>query len=508
MTDDRVEQWQIRKPAVVTDRGVVTSQHWRAAAAGAEALRNGGNAVDAAVTTALALQCCEPWMSGLAASGYMLVCERSGAVMVVEFTGQCPLEVDPDRYLLDPAGGTSFLGLPRVLDDRNVVGWEAACVPGAVAGLSTALDRWGRLGWERALAPAIDMADQGIAVDWHATLAIALAYGDLVRDPAAGLVFLPGGSPPAPGTSLANPALARTLRTLADLGPDAFYKGPIGERLLDDLRAGGSALSEADLTGCRASVHAPEWGTHGAARIAVAPETSGGHRLLDALDGLDGVQPTPEGFVAIAAALQSAFARHGERVRSPEPEGGSTTQVNAVDADGMLVCLTFTLLNRFGARVMSPSTGILLNNGMAWFDPRPGRRNSLKGGRRAPNNMCPIIAQHEDGAPWFALGASGGNQIVPALTQIAAFLIDAGMDLESAMHHPRIDTGPSTTVRAQPALGDLVLSALRQAYETVEAHPTVFPRLYASPSAIVLTPDGRHHALAEIGYPSAGMAVG
>ncbi len=508
MGTDRVEQWQIRKPAVVTDRGVVTSQHWQAATVGADALRDGGNAVDAAVATALALQCCEPWMSGLAASGYMLVGERSGAVMVVEFTGQCPLSIDPACYPLDPAGGTSFLGFPRVQNDRNVVGWEAVCVPGAVAGLSAALDRWGRLGWDRVLAPAIDMADRGIGIDWHATLAIALAHADLVRDPAAKGVFLPGGSPPAPGTRLANPSLARTLRTLAEAGPDAFYTGVIAGCLLDDLRAGGSAIAEEDLAGYRASIHAPDWGTHGPARIAVAPHTSGGRRLLDALGALEGVQPTPEGFVAIAAALQSAFARHGDLMRAPSPEGGSTTQVNAVDADGMLVSLTFTLLNRFGARVMSPSTGILLNNGMAWFDPHPDRRNSLHGGRRAPNNMCPVIAQHRDGDPWFALGASGGNQIVPALTQIVTFLVDAGMDLDGAMHHPRLDTGPSAKVRAQPDLGEPALAALRQAYEVVETHPTVFPRLYASPSAIVLAPDGRRHALAEIGYPSAGMAAG
>lgn len=509
MTFDPTEQWQLRKPASVGDGGAVTAQHWRAARVGAAVLENGGNAVDAAVSTALALQTCEPWMSGLAASGYCMVRTGGGRVTVIDFTGVAPAAADPDQYPLDPGAGPSFLGFPAVVDNRNVVGWGAVCVPGAVAGLSATLDRFGTIGWDSALAPAIDLADHGMVVDWHATLAIALAAADLGRDPPARATFLPDGVPPAPGRRLPLGALARTLRTLADRGPDAFYRGPVAEILVADARAGGSVIDAADLDAYRPVIGDAQWLDRSTGRIAVAPATSGGQRLVDTLTAIDGTAVDADGFVALADALHAAFAAHRRRLgHGGEPRDGSTTHLNVVDRDGMMVAVTFTLLNRFGSRVMSPGTGILMNNGIAWFDPRPGFGNSLAPFRRGANNMCPVLAERPEGSGWFALGASGGNQIVPALAQLIWFMMEGGLSVEAALHAPRIETGFSPAVRAYPDLDPAVLAALEARFAVTRHQPVVFPRLYASPSGIEIGRDARRIAQAEIGYPSAGTAAG
>lgn len=508
MTFERTEQWELRKPALSSVGGIVTAQHWRAAQVGGQVLDKGGNAVDAAVATALALQTCEPWMSGLAASGYCMVREPAGEVSVIDFTGVTPAKTNVAAYPLDSEAGSSFLGFPAVIGNRNVVGWGAVCVPGAVAGLSAALDRFGTWGWDAVLAPTIDLVDQGLVVDWHTTLAIALAAADLGRDAAASALFMPNGVPPSPGQRLPFTGLAETLRTLADHGPDAFYKGPIGAALVADARDGGSEITEDDLSAYAPTIAPPQWLGRSLGRVAVPPITSGGQRLIDTLQAMDGISVGADGFVAMADALQTAFAAHRRRLGHGEPDGSSTTHLNVVDGQGRVAVITFTLLNRFGARVVSPRTGMLMNNGMAWFDPRPGFANSLAAAKRGANNMCPVIAERPDGSPWFALGASGGNQIVPALAQLIWFLMEGQQSIEEAMHSPRIDTGFSASVRAYPTLDPAIVTALSQRFAVTLNQPVVFPRLYASPSGIEVTEAGMRLGQAEIGYPSAGMVGG
>lgn len=502
---ERTERWQVRKAAVVTRGGVVTSQHWRAAEAGAGVLRQGGNAVDAAVATALALAACEPWMSGLAATGYLVVRQPDGACHTVAFPARSPLGLDPGRYPLAPVQAQTAHGLPNVLDDRNVLGWEAVCTPGAVAGLGLAAAAFGRLEWDRLIAPAIDLAARGLAVDWPATLTIAATHADLSRDPVAARVFLPGGSPPLPETHLPNPALLDSLRLLAEDGPLSFYTGRLAERLLADLAEGGSAIRAGDLSRYAATVEAPQTGPIPGGRLHVPAGTSGGQRLLDALAPMAGRQLDAAGYAAMATALRHAYDRHRARMGIPEPASGCTTHVNVVDAEGRMVALTFTLLARFGARVMGPRTGILMNNAMGWFDPRPGRAGSIGPDKVAFSNMSPGIAEDAAGAAWFAFGASGGNQIVPALAQIAWFL-GCGLGAEAAMHHPRIETGLGSAVRAMPDLAPGILAHLRADFDVTVTQNTVFPRLYASPSVILAGPHGAE-AMAEVGLPSAGMAA-
>ncbi len=197
----RVERGIYRKVAGVSERGVVTSQHYAAAEAGAAVLAAGGNAVDAAVTAAFTLQTVEPWMTSLAACGYMLVAQPDGKVEVVEFTGRVPSYFDEEFYKPDPSIKT-FIGHPASIDNRNVRGFTAAVVPGCVRGFAEALKRYGTIGFDRALQPAIERARKGMYVDWHTTLAIAIAEGELGRDPGARSIFLPSGHAPEPGVTL------------------------------------------------------------------------------------------------------------------------------------------------------------------------------------------------------------------------------------------------------------------------------------------------------------------
>ncbi len=504
----RVERSTTRKMPGVSPKGVVTSQHFVAAEAGAAVLRDGGNAVDAAVTAAFTLQTVEPWMTSLAACGYMLVAQPDGTVDTIEFTGRVPSSFDADFYRPDPTIKT-FIGHPASVENRNVDGFTAAVVPGCVRGFAEALKRYGTIGFDAALAPAIERARKGLVVDWHTTLAIAIAASGLAKDEGARSVFMPDGYPPEPGTVLPLTALAETLETLAKDGPDALYGGTIGQKLIADLQAGGSFMTLDDLAAYEARLYPARSMTLQDKTVHVAGETSAGQRLFDALAFFDktrGVGPVDAGFfTAMSQALWESFGAHRRRLNPAETTNKtSTTQVNAVDSEGRMVAITFTLLNRFGARALSSSTGILLNNGMSWFDPTPGRANSLTPNAYAPSNMCPVVLTDSDGT-FAAYGAAGGNQIVPSLAQLTGMVVHAGMDIEDAMNTPRMTTGPHADIIVNVDMPADYIAALSQIAKVKAAAQVVFPRPFAAPGMV-----GRRGesfiGMADTTYPAAYAA--
>jgi gamma-glutamyltranspeptidase/glutathione hydrolase len=505
----RVERSTSRKTAGVSERGVVTSQHYVAAEAGATVLRAGGNAIDAAVTAAFTLQTVEPWMTSLAACGYMLVAQPDGKVQTIEFTGRVPSSFDPDFYRPDPSIKT-FIGHPASVENRNVDGFTAAVVPGCVRGFSEALKRYGTIGFGQALEPAIERARKGLVVDWHTTLAIAIAASGLAKDEGARSVFLPDGYPPEPGAVLPLKALANTLETLASEGPDALYGGSIGQQLIADLQAGGSFMTLEDLSAYQPLIYTARSMRLQDKTVHVAGETSAGRRLFDALEFFDkkrGIGPVDAGFfTTMSEALWEAFGAHRRRLNPAETTNKtSTTQVNAVDADGRMVAITFTLLNRFGARALSPSTGILLNNGMSWFDPTPGRANSLVPNAYAPSNMCPVVVTDSNGT-FAAYGAAGGNQIVPSLAQLTGMLVHAGMDVEDAMNMPRMTTGPHKDIIVNVDMPADYIAALEKIAKVRPAAQVVFPRPFAAPGMIGRRGDG-FIGMADTTYPAAYAAI-
>lgn len=505
----RVERGTTRKAAGLSSKGVVTSQHYVASEAGAAVLEAGGNAIDAAVTAAFTLQTVEPWMSGLGACGYMLIMQPDGQVEVIEFTGRTPSHFDPDFYRPDPVLKT-FIGHPASVERRNTMGFTSAVVPGCVRGFADALDRFGTIAFDKALQPAIDQARRGLTVDWHTTLAIAMAQGDLAQDEGMRSIFLPKGLPPEPGKVLPLSELAKTLEQLADEGPEALYGGAIGERMIRDMAAGGSPVTLDDLKAYAAPTYrARSMATQGKT-LHVAGPTCAGQRLFDCFEHFDAHRGTgpvdADFFVEMSRALWHAFDAHRRRLNPAEQTNKtSTTHINVVDSEGRMVAITFTLLNRFGARALSPSTGIILNNGMSWFDPTPGRANSLTPNTYASSNMCPVAISDENGS--FAIcGAAGGNQIVPTLAQLIAMITHAGMDVEDAMNTPRIMTGPNSNIIVNVDMPAAIIEALSELAPIEPFQQVVFPRPFAAPGMIGRR-GGQFVGVPDVTYPAAYAAT-
>ena len=512
------ENWIPTKRAKVSAEGIVVAQHGRAAAAGAEILAAGGNAVDAAVATAFALGVVEPWMSGLGGAGYLVYGDAaSRTVQVVDFGLTAAKALDTARYKLTGGTSTELFGWPLVEGDRNLKGYESICVPGSVDGLGLALERFGRKSLAEAMAPAIRIADEGLPVSWYTTLSIAVAAAELNEFAASRAVFLPNGLPPAPASDgslrhLPRPDLAATYRRLAAAGRRDFYEGELAASILADLKAGGSVISALDLAAYHAEIVAPHTLDYRGVRLHAAPSLTGGPTFLNAMAGIDQragwrprAYPDAETFIAYAEAIGEAFAERFKTMGYANP-ASHTTHLSVVDRDGNMVALTNTLLSRFGSKVVLPKTGIAMNNGMMWFDPRPGGPNALAAGKRPLSNMCPVVVTR-GGVPWAALGASGGRRIIPAITQLTSFIVDFSMPLEKAFAMPRLDASGETILVDNPFPPEVIDAlAARMKIEIVEE--SVYPGQFANPSAVMRPASGnRNTGMAHVHSPAAAAVI-
>ena len=209
-------RWQVHRPATVSAHGLVACQNWLAAEAGAAVLARGHNAVDAAVTTLLTLSVVEPWLSGVGGGGFLLRADgTTGAVDALDFSMAAPAALDPGRYPLVGGSDDDWFNWPAVKDGRNLVGSDSVCVPGAVAGMAAALDRFGTIGFADALAPAIAQAEAGLAVDWFNLLQLGMDAATLARYPASAALFLPNGTLPNVAQPIDRPELIPTVPALA-----------------------------------------------------------------------------------------------------------------------------------------------------------------------------------------------------------------------------------------------------------------------------------------------------
>ncbi|MGA5758780.1 gamma-glutamyltransferase family protein [Nonomuraea bangladeshensis] len=468
--------------------GLVTAPDPRAAEAGAAMLRAGGSAVDAAVATAFATGVVEPFMSGIG-GGAWLVIREPGATTATTVSGpiRAPALATPDMFPLVPSGpGTGLYGWPAVRDDANIVGPLSVGVPGAVAALCHAHARFGRLPLAQVLAPAIELAEDGHETNWFASAAICSDARTLRRFPSSAELFLPDGLPlrgPSlgPGDRLVQPRLAQVLREIAADGPDAFYRGRAARSISATLAAAGGLLREPDFAGYQAEER------------QVAPIDIG--TVVAGATGADGLRlfgPVATGMITVAEALQLADAARrrglppgpalwarvlshamddrlrevttdesapwtrlatagyaaeivdgwlagrdpGPRENAGPPKAGCTSHMSVVDADGMTAALTQTVLDLFGSRIVEPGTGILLNDGMMYFDPRPGQVTSVVPGAAGLSAVSPLILEGPGGAE-ATLGASGGRRIISAIAQIAARWHD-GEGVQDAISAPRL----------------------------------------------------------------------
>jgi gamma-glutamyltranspeptidase/glutathione hydrolase len=305
--------------------------------------------------------------------------------------------------------------------------------------------------------------------------------------------------------------LAETLARLAETGPTDFYEGEIARSIVADARAGGGVLSAEDLAGCRARIVPSLEIPYRGVTFKTTPGMTAGPTLAGILRTLGGRKfaGTPDGdyFEALVEALRQAYADRLDSMGDVETGSRtSTTHITAVDRQGGIAALTTTLLSSFGSRYVLPRTGILMNNGVMWFDPRPGRANSIGPGKRALTNMCPVVVAR-DGVPWFGVGASGGRRILGAVLQVASFIVDFGMDPEAAAHHPRIDVNGSERFGVDRRLPREITERLsRQPGATLVEH-TVSPTRFACPNLVLRGADAMNYGISDVMSPwSAAVA--
>jgi gamma-glutamyltranspeptidase/glutathione hydrolase len=522
-TAARHQHWRLAKPAVVTDRGAVAAQSAIAADAGARALAAGGNAVDAAVVTALALHVVEPWSSGLGGGGIMVLDLPASGPQAVNFSMKAAADALPERYpLAGVPGRHGPFQWARVAEDRNTFGPWSIMIPGAVDGLAVALERFGRLGWGDALEIVIPLAEAGIPVGWYTTFAIAVEARGLSRFAHARDVFLRDGlfapvseSDDAPAV-VRDPLMPALLRRLQARGPRDFYEGEIAGGLRADLAALGRDWPAADLAAYRARVTAPLRQPYRDAELLGVPGLNGAPTVMRFFAAsAERFAPTlappgPQDYARFAALMRELWE---ERYASMGDEGPAsplercTTHVAAVDREGGMASLTNTLGARFGSKVALPGSGLLMNNGMFWFDPEPGRPNSIGPGKWPLTNACPMIVRR-GGAPVLALGAAGGRRVPPAVLQHIAIVLAHGLTIEAAAHTPRIDPVRPEAVACDHRLSAEVLAAIAAVAPVKVVENTVYPFLFACVSAVARDPaTGQNTAQPSVDLPYAAAAV-
>ena len=507
MHDQFSNAQQIRKPAVTSKGGIVAAQSRKAAEVGAEVLAAGGDCVDAVIATTFALGVLEPWMSGAGGGGAMVLYRaREDRYEVIDYGMRAPLSLRLEDYpLTDDGAASDIFPWPRVKDDRNLHGPGSVAVPGVVAGMEEAHRRHARLPWKDLLAPSVALAGEGLLVDWWTTLMISSSAADLRRYPASAAAYLQDGLPPNPQwgikstVRLPQHSLKATMAYLAAQGPRDFYQGDLARSIAADVQASGGALSVEDLAAFRAHLRQPLVIPYRGGKVYATPELTAGPTMAHTLRLLQqDLQPARSGpdasaYMAYALALQAAYRERlkdmgdadGRRALGAEALAPAcTTHFSAVDRDGNMAAVTQTLLSNFGSRFVARQSGVTLNNGIMWFDPTPGTPNSLAPGKRCLTNYTPVVAQAADGRR-LAAGASGGRRILPAVTQLLSFVLDYGMDLDAAIHQPRIDASEGAVVIGDVRLPAPARDALRTRFDYEEARAQTLPMKFACPSVVL-----------------------
>ncbi len=512
-------------------RGVVVAPQPPAAEAGATALRAGGNAFDAAVATAFVQCATDPFMCGIGGIGVAQIFEgATGTATILDFYGRIGSRARPDQW----AGRVRRTreGRTWVADFANAVGYGAILIPATVAGLA-AIHTRGRLPWRDLLQPAITLLRDGFPAPAYLPDYFVATHqypsGDhfppferfIRTTPAFARLWLDqDGVPHRVGDPLANPDYAATLACLADDGPDAFYRGAIAARMVDDFAAHDAPITAADLADCRTIERVPLRLAYRGHVVSTAPP--GGVTLLQLLGLLasDDVatlgRDSPDYLHLLALALRVAF---GERAKlTGETDDGTlarflaptrlaelrerlhagvvpdrevvadpgTTHLTVADRDGNVVALTHTL--SLGSGVVTPGLGFQYNNGMAGFDPLPGRPRSIAPGRARLTPMAPTIVLRDE-RPVIALGSPGSNAIIGAIGQVLVNLLDFGLDPLAAVSAPRLhgEGGPLLLETRLPAAAVAALAARGWA---LRPRPFAYDALQGRVQLAVRTADG------------------
>jgi gamma-glutamyltranspeptidase/glutathione hydrolase len=486
------------------DSAMVVTAAPLATRVGVGVLHSGGNAVDAAVAVAFALEVVYPTAGNIGGGGF-IVARMGGESSALDFREVAPLASKRDMFL-DQAGNVT---------NKSLTGALAAGVPGSVAGLWEAHRRYGSKPWRELLQPAIDLADSGFIAD---SAFVEDLHGDsvrLARFPASAALFIPGGRLVPVGATWRNPSLAAALRRIADQGRDGFYTGETAKLIVAEMKRSGGIISLEDLRRYQALWRAPvEFSYRGHAVISMPPTSSGG--LTDAL--VSGIVSgydlramgwhSPAAIHVIVEAERMAFYRRNTtladpaftkiplesflspdtaaalRARigasaSPDPardnggnQGKHTTSFSIVDARGNALAMTTTLNEGYGSAVTVTGGGFLLNDEMDDFTTkvgavnamglRQGVANAIEPGKRMLSSMMPTIVLDSAGGPLLVTGASGGAYIITGVWQVMSNVLDYRMPLAEAMAAPRFHAQdyPDSILFENGGFNDATLSAL------------------------------------------------
>jgi gamma-glutamyltranspeptidase/glutathione hydrolase len=483
-----------------------------AAPAGEAVLAAGGNAVDAAVAAALVAAVVGPQHCGVGGyGGHMTIATGDGSkVAAIDFNTAAPAAATPDMFAPDANG--------QVKDRINFYGWKAAGVPGILAGMQLALDRFGSKTFADVAEPAIRYARDGFPVSSNLATALRANQKRLAADPASAKLYLPDGEPPKAGSTMTIPDLAALLETLAKRGSvDSFYRGDIAARIAAAFQAHGGLVTTADLAAYHAREVEPLALAWRGATIRTPPPTAGGATILETLAILkalnwdqwpaDDPRSLPAQLEAMRLAWDDRLRFFGDPVKGDVPLGrilsqehaselagkvqqalrdhkpvpaqtdgrpaGGTVNLCAVDGHGMMVAVTLTHGGSFGAQVTVDGLGLTLGHGMSRFDPRPGHPNSPGPGKRPLHNMCPTVVLR-DGKPVMAVGARGGRKIPNAILEVLAQTIGRGVALKDAVAAPRVHTEGGLRVELETAWPESAAARLKEGGYTVVRAPSAF----------------------------------
>ena len=472
---------------VEASKGMVGSAQRLASETGVRVLKSRGNAVDAAVATAFALAVVHPTAGNIGGGGFMVIRFADGRATTIDFRETAPLKAHRDMYL-KPDG--------TVDADKSQIGYLAVGVPGSVAGLCLALQKYGSKPLARVITPAIQLAEQGFLVTDDQAESFAELQSDFQQFPPTAKIFLkPDGSPYRKGERFVQKDLARTLKLIAAEGPDAFYKGEIAQLIAADMARHSGLITLDDLAAYQAVERPPVKGMYrGYEIISMGPPSSGGIALVQILNilenaGLRGKGHNSSQYVhLLAEAMRRAFADRAEYLGDPDfvsvpvqgllskeyalslyrtidsfkatesrnvkfgnphafqSEGKQTTHFSVIDASGMAVSVTTTLNDNYGSRAVVDGAGFLLNNEMDDFTAKPGspnlyeliqnEANAIAPRKRMLSSMAPTIVV-KDGEPFLVIGSRGGPHIINTVLQVILNVIDFDMNIQDAIDAPR-----------------------------------------------------------------------
>ena len=472
------------RPPVTYPNGMVVTSQRIASEVGAEILRKGGTAVDAAVAVGYALAVVNPCCGNIGGGGFATLHLADGRDVFLNFREKAPLAATEAMYLDDKG---------EVIKDLSLRGYLAVAVPGTVLGLDTLLRDYGTLPRDVVMAPAIRLAEEGFILDQGDVDILSRAADSLAAEPNVAAIFLKDGKPLSAGDRLVQSNLAATLRSIAEQGPDAFYRGSIADRIVAASSTNGGILSKKDFESYSVSEEKPVRCSYRSYEIISAPPpSSGGTAICQILNILEGYSIAEFGWHSaqslhvMAEAMRHAFvdrnfllgdpafvsnpldqllseayaadirsridlgkAAKSEDVRpGTPPHGGTeTTHYSVVDAQGNAVSVTYTINALFGAKVIAGDTGFFLNDEMDDFTIKPGvanlfglvqgKTNAIAPGKRPLSSMSPTIVT-KDGKTFMVLGSPGGSRIITIVVQVILNVIEHGMTIQEAVNAPRM----------------------------------------------------------------------